>query len=228
MPVSTVAICDTEPIAIEGIRCLLEANSGPRVVSTELTIEDGVEAVRELRPSLLLMDRAFGSHLVMDCLRVMRSEQSPTAVVVWGSPISESEALRYVQEADVCTSPFYPTPILQSTSPTKLVEYMSLVTTSVGYSVIAPPGVPDPIIDALRTAFDATMKDPAFLAAAKKCCVDLNPANHEVVAGAVAPRAGAAGDSRRVRRLRRSRRRCQLFRAPRLAQPPQRGGRGGR
>ena len=27
------------------------------------------------------------------------------------------------------------------------------------------------------------MKDPAFLAAAKKCCVDLNPASHEVVAG---------------------------------------------
>jgi tripartite-type tricarboxylate transporter receptor subunit TctC len=66
-----------------------------------------------------------------------------------------------------------------------LIEYMSLVTTSVGYSVITPPGVPDPIIAALRNAFDATMKDPAFLAAAKRCCVDLKPANHEVVAGAV-------------------------------------------
>jgi len=73
----------------------------------------------------------------------------------------------------------------------RLVEYMSLVTTSVGYSVIAPPGVPDPIIRALRNAFDATMKDPAFLAAAKKCCVDLNPASHEVVAGAVARAIGA-------------------------------------
>jgi tripartite-type tricarboxylate transporter receptor subunit TctC len=68
----------------------------------------------------------------------------------------------------------------------RLVEYMSLVTTSVGYSIIAPPGVPDPIIAALRTAFDATMKDPAFLAAAKKCCVDLNPGTHDAVAGAVA------------------------------------------
>ena len=73
----------------------------------------------------------------------------------------------------------------------RLVEYMSLVTTSVGYSIIAPPGVPDPIIAALRKAFDATMKDPAFLAAAKKCCVDLNPGTHEVVAGAVARAAGA-------------------------------------
>lgn len=73
----------------------------------------------------------------------------------------------------------------------RLIEYMSLVTTSVGYSVIAPPGVPPPIIDALRRAFDATMKDPAFLAAAKKCCVDLNPATHDVVAGAVARAANA-------------------------------------
>jgi hypothetical protein len=35
------------------------------------------------------------------------------------------------------------------------------------------------------------MKDPAFLAAAKKCCVDLNPGTHEVVAGAVSRATGA-------------------------------------
>jgi len=35
------------------------------------------------------------------------------------------EALAYVQAAEVCLSPFYPTPILESTSPTKLVEYMA-------------------------------------------------------------------------------------------------------
>ena len=29
-------------------------------------------------------------------------------------------------EADVCASPFHPTPVLRSTSPTKLVEYMAL------------------------------------------------------------------------------------------------------
>jgi tripartite-type tricarboxylate transporter receptor subunit TctC len=67
----------------------------------------------------------------------------------------------------------------------RLVEYMSLVTTAVGYSVIAPPGVPEPVIAALRTAFDATMKDPAFLAAGKKCCGDLNPESYKTVADAV-------------------------------------------
>ena len=36
------------------------------------------------------------------------------------------EALSYVSRADVCVSPFYPTPILNSTSPTKLIEYMAM------------------------------------------------------------------------------------------------------
>ena len=31
-----------------------------------------------------------------------------------------------MREADVCVSPFFPTPVLQSASPTKLVEYLAL------------------------------------------------------------------------------------------------------
>lgn len=36
------------------------------------------------------------------------------------------EALEFVRAASVCVSPFYPTPVLNSTSPTKLVEYMAM------------------------------------------------------------------------------------------------------
>ena len=37
-----------------------------------------------------------------------------------------NRAWGFVSQADVCLSPFYPTPILNSTSPTKLIEYMAL------------------------------------------------------------------------------------------------------
>ena len=40
--------------------------------------------------------------------------------------LPRGDALRRVSEADVCLSPYYPTFVLQSTSPTKLVEYMAL------------------------------------------------------------------------------------------------------
>jgi glycosyltransferase involved in cell wall biosynthesis len=35
-------------------------------------------------------------------------------------------ALGLVQSADICLSPFFPTPVLRSTSPTKLVEYLAM------------------------------------------------------------------------------------------------------
>ena len=39
----------------------------------------------------------------------------------------------------------------------------------------APPGIPADRRAALRAAFDATMKDPAFLADAKKVALDVRP-----------------------------------------------------
>jgi glycosyltransferase involved in cell wall biosynthesis len=46
--------------------------------------------------------------------------------VVFTGQLPWVEALEYVQQAEVCVSPFYPIPILNSTSPTKLVEYMAM------------------------------------------------------------------------------------------------------
>ncbi len=40
--------------------------------------------------------------------------------------LERHEALSYVAQAGVCVSPFFPTPVLDSTSPTKLIEYMAL------------------------------------------------------------------------------------------------------
>jgi glycosyltransferase involved in cell wall biosynthesis len=40
--------------------------------------------------------------------------------------LPQERAWKYVREADVCLSPFYPTFILLSTSPTKLIEYMAM------------------------------------------------------------------------------------------------------
>jgi glycosyltransferase involved in cell wall biosynthesis len=47
------------------------------------------------------------------------------AVIITGF-MPQIEALRLIQAAKVCVSPFYPTPVLLSTSPTKLIEYMAL------------------------------------------------------------------------------------------------------
>jgi tripartite-type tricarboxylate transporter receptor subunit TctC len=40
---------------------------------------------------------------------------------------------------------------------------------------VAPPGIPEDRKAALRAAFDATLRDPAFLAEAKKTMIDIDP-----------------------------------------------------
>jgi DNA-binding NarL/FixJ family response regulator len=96
-PGNTIAVCATEPIAIEGLRSLLDSAEGLRIVATETSLPDGLDAVRELHPSILLLDKAFGSHAVMDCPSALRKSECATAVIVWGAAFVESESLRFLQ-----------------------------------------------------------------------------------------------------------------------------------
>jgi tripartite-type tricarboxylate transporter receptor subunit TctC len=53
-----------------------------------------------------------------------------------------------------------------------------------GRSLIGPPGMPDDRVAALRAAFQAMLKDPAFVEAAKKRNHDIIPASGEEAAAA--------------------------------------------
>ena len=90
-----------EPVAIEGLRGLLESRNGLRVVAAETSLMGAMDAVRELRPSILMVDRAFGMHAVLDCLRVLQQAELPTVSVVWGNSFSRVEALRILQAGAV-------------------------------------------------------------------------------------------------------------------------------
>ena len=93
----TVAVCDTEPIAIEGLRSLLESAENLRVVAAESSLMDGMDAVRELKPSVLIVDKGFGHQAVLDWLAALKTSPFPIAPIVWASCFSEVEALRFIQ-----------------------------------------------------------------------------------------------------------------------------------
>jgi tripartite-type tricarboxylate transporter receptor subunit TctC len=54
-----------------------------------------------------------------------------------------------------------------------------------GRPFFLPPNVPAARVEALRRAFDATMKDPAYLAEADKLKIDVEPLSGEAVAALV-------------------------------------------
>jgi hypothetical protein len=59
-----------------------------------------------------------------------------------------------------------------------LIAFMS-TSSQMGQPYAAPPGTPAPIVEALRRAFDATMKDPAFLERMKAAKIEFNPITGE-------------------------------------------------
>jgi two-component system nitrate/nitrite response regulator NarL len=93
----TVAVCATEPIAIEGLRSLLESAEGLRVVAAETSLADGLDAAKDLQPAILVLDKAFGVQAVMDCPSVLRKCGCDSAVIVWGAAFPDAEALRFLQ-----------------------------------------------------------------------------------------------------------------------------------
>jgi tripartite-type tricarboxylate transporter receptor subunit TctC len=74
-----------------------------------------------------------------------------------------------------------------------VVEFLS-ASTPFGRGVVVGPGVPADRVAALRAAFEATIKDPAFLAMAEKRQVDIDWRNHEHAMTLVKKMVGASPD----------------------------------
>jgi two-component system, NarL family, nitrate/nitrite response regulator NarL len=95
--VTTIVICDSEPIAVAGMQALLENVDGVSVLAVESSLSAGIEAVRDLSPKLLIVDKSLGSQSVLDWIAGLRVSDSTTSVVVWSSSLTESEAVRFLQ-----------------------------------------------------------------------------------------------------------------------------------
>jgi DNA-binding NarL/FixJ family response regulator len=120
--VHTLVVCDTEPIAIEGLRNLLEPINDFRIVAAENSLPEAMQAARDLAPSVFLLDKAFGIQPVMDCLKEIRHSGRTTSSIIWGVALSEAESVRFLQAG--CAG------IVRKTAPlVTLVECLQTVAT---------------------------------------------------------------------------------------------------
>jgi DNA-binding NarL/FixJ family response regulator len=92
-----VAICDTQPIAVEGLRALIASDGRLEFRQMVASLEAAAELVRNSPPDLLIVDKGFGMHAVLDWLHDLKVVDKPPATVVWGVSMTEAEALRLLQ-----------------------------------------------------------------------------------------------------------------------------------
>jgi glycosyltransferase involved in cell wall biosynthesis len=109
-----------------GVPCLLYLGALNEVRRLDFLIRVFAE-VKAAVPSALLYLVGKGYHpddeagLMKEVARL-----NLQSAVLFVGQLPQAEALTYVQEADVCTSPLFPTTVMRPSSPTKLVEYMAL------------------------------------------------------------------------------------------------------
>lgn len=94
---AALVVYDTEPVAIEGIRALLDHCPDFRLVGARTSLPGGMELVGQHNPVVAVIDKAFGIHAVMDWLKRLRAGSRLTAPVVWGVSMTEAEAVRLIQ-----------------------------------------------------------------------------------------------------------------------------------
>ena len=64
---------------------------------TASTVRDGTVMIREDPPDILLIDKSFGAHTVLSWIAELKEAGAAVSLVVWGSSVTEPEALRLLQ-----------------------------------------------------------------------------------------------------------------------------------
>lgn len=88
-----IFICDTQPVAARGLQCLLAEH---RRFTCDGTLPH-LEAARRCDAGILVIDRAFGQRAVVELLTSLKQSGGSVCPVVWGTAMTDAEALRYLQ-----------------------------------------------------------------------------------------------------------------------------------
>jgi hypothetical protein len=103
---------------------------------------------------------------------------------LWPDDVKEGRFKLIVQLGPKTTDELGPIPsifdFLKDEKDRKVLEF-HFNTKLLGRPLAGPPGVPPERLAVLRKAFQDTMRDPEFLAEAKKANLDIDPATHEQV-----------------------------------------------
>jgi len=95
-----------------------------KVRRLDFILEAFVHVLAQEKNALLLMVGGDDEDVV--ALKAVAEDLGVASSVVFTGLVEMQEAWSYVLASDICLSPFRPSPILDSTSPTKVVEYLAL------------------------------------------------------------------------------------------------------
>lgn len=93
----TVAVCDTQPVTIAGFEISLSHSSDLVFMAAADSLQSGMDLIIRRSPAVIVLDKGYGMQAVLDFIGHLKDSRSATVPVVWGTSITEAEALRLLQ-----------------------------------------------------------------------------------------------------------------------------------
>jgi DNA-binding NarL/FixJ family response regulator len=92
----TVGICETQPLVVAGLGMLAHNNPIFTLLEPIRSLDEAIRVAVGSCPEVMVIDKAFGLPSVLDFLARIR-DRVPTGFVIWGSSMTEPEALRFIK-----------------------------------------------------------------------------------------------------------------------------------
>lgn len=96
-PPKTVCICEPQPLTALGLQALLSNSQDLAYGDWVDSLPDAGRMAKLMSPAVLLIDKGFGLHAVLEWIGEIKRLALPTQIVVWGITLTEPEALRLLQ-----------------------------------------------------------------------------------------------------------------------------------
>jgi len=96
-PPVRILLADDHPIFRDGLRRLLEAEPGFRVVGEASNGAEAVAMARKLKPDLLLLDLAMPNHPGLEAVRELGSSDTPTRILLLTAAVEKEQIVEALQ-----------------------------------------------------------------------------------------------------------------------------------
>jgi len=93
----SVAACDLQPIVLEGLKAVLAQSEELKFIGGSASLEETAGQLEQRHPAILMVDRGFGMHALLEWLGTARRQFPDTQIVIWASSMSDLECFRALQ-----------------------------------------------------------------------------------------------------------------------------------
>ncbi len=92
-----VCVCDPQPVVRHGLASVLGGSEQFAFADSTSTLDEALGQLDALRPGILILDRSFGMHALVERINDVRRLSPATEVVIWAAHISDVESFRLLQ-----------------------------------------------------------------------------------------------------------------------------------